>query len=214
MEAKHLDANVQSPDGIAFAPDDTLYVADTGNHVIRAVDLAAGRTRRVAGDGREGKTQSLAKPESLLRTPDGALWFIAGLHRSSKVYRLEPGTGQLDVAYDPRRQALNGVAMKGAATWQTWPQMNKGVSTLLTTRICACFVWMRGMARLPIHARLRQLCWPAMAHWAFCKLTAHPQTARSDISPAWRWARKAKSMCTRPLLRGTWPGLTPVRAAL
>ena len=113
MEAKHLDANVQSPDSIAFAPDDTLYVADTGNHVIRAVDLAAGRTRRVAGDGREGNAQSLAKPESLLRTPDGALWFIAGLQRSSKVSRLELGTGQLDVAYDPRRQALNRVAMKG-----------------------------------------------------------------------------------------------------
>lgn len=55
MEAKHLDANVQSPDSIAFAPDDTLYVADTGNHVIRAVDLATGRIRHVAGDGREGK---------------------------------------------------------------------------------------------------------------------------------------------------------------
>ena len=27
MEAKHLDANVQSPDSIAFAPDDTLYAA-------------------------------------------------------------------------------------------------------------------------------------------------------------------------------------------
>jgi hypothetical protein len=54
----------------------------------------------------------------------------------------------------------------------------------------------------------------AMAHWAFCKLTAHPQTARSDTSPAWRWARKAKFMYTRPPLRGTWPGLTPVQAAL
>lgn len=97
-----LDANVQSPDSIAFTPDDTLYVADTGNHVIRAVDLKTGHIRRVAGDGKEGNADSLAKPESLLRTPDGALWFIAGPHRSRKVYRLEPGTGRLDVAYDPK----------------------------------------------------------------------------------------------------------------
>lgn len=101
-----LGANVQSPDSIAFAPDDTLYVADTGNHVIRALDLETGRIRSVAGDGKEGDADSLAKPESLLRTPDGALWFIAGPHRSRKVYRLEPGTGRLDVAYDPKEASL------------------------------------------------------------------------------------------------------------
>lgn len=97
-----VDANVQSPDSIAFAPDGTLYVTDTGHHLIRAIDLTTGRIRHVAGDGKEKNARSLAQPESLLRTPDGALWFIAGLFRSRKVYRLDPGTGQLDVAYDPK----------------------------------------------------------------------------------------------------------------
>jgi hypothetical protein len=75
----------------------------------------------------EKATQSLAKPESLLRTPDGALRFIAGLQRSCKVCRLEPEPGSFD-AYDPMRQASIGRWYEGAATWQTWLQMNKGVS--------------------------------------------------------------------------------------
>jgi sugar lactone lactonase YvrE len=101
VDAARPSPDVQSPDSIALAPDGTLYVADTGHHVIRAVDPATLRMRRLAGDGSERTPQSLGSPESLLRTPDGALWFVAGRHRARKVYRLQPETGQLDVAYEP-----------------------------------------------------------------------------------------------------------------
>ena len=95
------DAQLSSPDSIAFAPDGTLYVADTGNLVIRAVDPVTGKIRRVAGNGRGGAEEgALNAPKSLLRTPDGALWFVAQSHRADKVYRLVPETGQVDLAYD------------------------------------------------------------------------------------------------------------------
>ena len=96
------DAQLSSPDSIAFAPDGTLYIADTTNRVIRAVDPVTGKIRRVAGNGRDGAEEgALNTPKSLLRTPDGALWFVANSYRVDKVYRLVPETGQVDLVYDP-----------------------------------------------------------------------------------------------------------------
>jgi sugar lactone lactonase YvrE len=44
------------PQGLAFGADDTLYVADTGNHAIRAVSLAEGSARTLAGTGGQLRT--------------------------------------------------------------------------------------------------------------------------------------------------------------
>jgi sugar lactone lactonase YvrE len=47
-------ARFRAPRGLALAPGGVLYVADTGNHAIRRVDLEAGRVTTIAGTGRKG----------------------------------------------------------------------------------------------------------------------------------------------------------------
>jgi DNA-binding beta-propeller fold protein YncE len=42
------------PKGIAYAPDGSLYISDTENHVIRRVSLADGKVSTVAGTGARG----------------------------------------------------------------------------------------------------------------------------------------------------------------
>jgi len=47
-------ASLHSPQGMARAGD-TLWVADTGNHAVRRIDLARGEVRTIAGTGRLGR---------------------------------------------------------------------------------------------------------------------------------------------------------------
>lgn len=44
-----LNAKLDNPLDIEFGPDGRLYVADTGNNVIRAIDLTSGMITRIAG---------------------------------------------------------------------------------------------------------------------------------------------------------------------
>jgi sugar lactone lactonase YvrE len=49
-----IAAKFNGPKGIAFAPDRSLYVVDTENHVIRRVDLRSGTITTVLGTGQRG----------------------------------------------------------------------------------------------------------------------------------------------------------------
>ncbi|MGD8287147.1 MAG: hypothetical protein PVI31_00835 [Gemmatimonadota bacterium] len=50
-----LDARFNGPKGIAYsAQDDSLYIVDTENHVIRRMSLASGRIETVLGTGERG----------------------------------------------------------------------------------------------------------------------------------------------------------------
>ena len=51
-------AQFNFPTGIAVSGD-TLYVADQNNHRIRAIDLASGTVRDIAGDGTAGSTNGI-----------------------------------------------------------------------------------------------------------------------------------------------------------
>lgn len=65
-----------NPQGLAFLKD-TLYVADTGNHSIRAIDLSTGEVKTVAGTGKIRLDISDKKraTKSSLRSPwDLAAW--------------------------------------------------------------------------------------------------------------------------------------------
>jgi sugar lactone lactonase YvrE len=48
------DAKFNGPKGIAYAPDGSLYISDTENHVIRRVSLQDGTIHTVAGTGARG----------------------------------------------------------------------------------------------------------------------------------------------------------------
>ena len=66
-------ARCERPHGLA-ANGTTLYVADTGNHALRAVDLATGEMRTLAGTGEMGR--HLAPPQDPRNTPLRSPWDV------------------------------------------------------------------------------------------------------------------------------------------
>ena len=93
-------AQFSSPEGLSLdAPGETLYVADTGNHAIRAIDLVTGTVVTLAGtvgtsgfggDHGDGVGALLDRPRAVTVCPGGDL-FVAdtGNHR---VRRFSGGT--------------------------------------------------------------------------------------------------------------------------
>jgi sugar lactone lactonase YvrE len=72
-------AKLDTPYDIDFGPDGRLYVADTGNNVIRAVDLAKGTIVTVAGSSVAGFSGDGGPAVSAkLRTPYGIAFDAAG----------------------------------------------------------------------------------------------------------------------------------------
>ncbi len=75
------DARFYLPERIRWL-DGSLWLADTQNHAIRRIDLAAGTVETVAGtgepgfdgDGGPGVDALLDQPASMLPEPDGGLW--------------------------------------------------------------------------------------------------------------------------------------------
>lgn len=67
------------PEDLEIGPDGKLYIADSGNHVIRRVDLTSGVIERVAGTGSRGFSGDLGTPLSAtLNTPYGLAFDAAG----------------------------------------------------------------------------------------------------------------------------------------
>ncbi|MEK9659008.1 MAG: thioredoxin-like domain-containing protein [Chloroflexota bacterium] len=97
-----------SPQGMALAGE-TLYVADTGNHVIRAVDLEAGVVETVAGTGAKGghREEGGAGLEVALRSP----WDLALVGRT--LYVAMAGSHQI-WALDLDTRVMQAVAGTGA----------------------------------------------------------------------------------------------------
>lgn len=107
------DAMIQFPAGIDIAGG-TLYIADAANHRIRAVDLASGIIRTVAGTGASGfggdggspLSASLHDPLDVAATDDGLSLYIAdrGNDRIRVVSLVSPlintfaGSGDTDFA--------------------------------------------------------------------------------------------------------------------
>lgn len=77
-------ARLSGPTGLAVAAG-VLYIADTGNHRVRAVDLASGTIRTVAGvgapnfggDGGPATQARLRYPRAVAATADGQILFVA-----------------------------------------------------------------------------------------------------------------------------------------
>jgi DNA-binding beta-propeller fold protein YncE len=123
-------AQFDHPNGLALAGD-TLYVADTENHTIRAVDLSAGTVQTVAGTGTIGYRRMGGSPrQTALNSPwdvaiggDTLYIAMAGTHQIWAMRlpdgAVQPfaGAGPEDIRDGPLRQALlaqpMGVAVAG-----------------------------------------------------------------------------------------------------
>lgn len=112
-------AAFNEPQGLALAGD-TLYVADTENHALRAVDLTTGRVRTIAGTGEQLMGPATGGParEVALSSPwdltvlDGTLYVaMAGRHQlwamplgGSEIWP-HTGTGREALEDGPREDA-------------------------------------------------------------------------------------------------------------
>lgn len=96
-------ATFHEPQGMDYDREtDTLYVADTKNHAIRAIDLGARRVRTIAGTGKQtydriggndGKAQGLSSPWDVALSADATYLYIAmaGPHQ---IWQTELATGR------------------------------------------------------------------------------------------------------------------------
>ncbi len=109
-------ARFRFPQGLALSADrQRLYVADQGNHALRAVDLDTGMVQTAAGTGvrgsagrgGQGRETALASPWDLVFR-DGLLWIaMAGMHQLW--------------AYDPATEIVRPVAGTGAESIHDGP---------------------------------------------------------------------------------------------
>jgi photosystem II stability/assembly factor-like uncharacterized protein len=140
--------NPEPEGGMTLGPDGNLYIADTGNHRIRRINLAAMTIEsiagdgmfRFAGDGGPASMASLYSPLDLEFGPDGDLYFAdSGNHRirainlTTGVIRTVAGNGM------PGYSGDRGPAAQ-AQLWRPWgvafdPQGALVISDTLNNRI-------------------------------------------------------------------------------
>ncbi len=109
------EAMFRQPQGLAIADDGaTLYVADTRNHAVRAVDLATGNVTTIAGTGQQldrlprgearGRDTALASPWDVL-AHEGTLFIsMAGVHQ---IWALDLATGNIAVFAGTSREGID-----------------------------------------------------------------------------------------------------------
>lgn len=108
-----VDASLAGPSGLAFGPDGMLYIADTFNGRIRAIDLDKGTIQTVAGDGGEyrlangDESVSLSRPYGIAVDREGNIFITDSdshllrlFERSRKVTRRIVGNGTASFAGD------------------------------------------------------------------------------------------------------------------
>jgi DNA-binding beta-propeller fold protein YncE len=107
-DGDYQTASFFSPKGMALVGE-TLYVADTANHLLRAVDLTAKKVSTVAGTGKRGGVlhDSGAALETALASP----WDL--LYVGDKLYIANAGTHQI-AAYDPAQATVAPFAGSGS----------------------------------------------------------------------------------------------------
>lgn len=111
-----------SPQGLCFR-DDALYVADAGNHAIRAINLDSGNVSTVAGNGRQLRTRAdreqraLSSPWDVTVRDEKLYIAMAGMHQiwsldlSSGALRVHAGSGAEDIRDGRGTEALLGQPM-------------------------------------------------------------------------------------------------------
>jgi sugar lactone lactonase YvrE/thiol-disulfide isomerase/thioredoxin len=117
------EARFRSPHGLALAGE-VLYVADTENHLVRAVDLKSGAVTTVAGTGAQARRRSPGGParEVPLNSPWDLLWkdgllyvAMAGWHQ---IWRLHAEEGWVEVWAGSGAEELHDAPLPTAALAQ------------------------------------------------------------------------------------------------
>jgi DNA-binding beta-propeller fold protein YncE len=113
VDGDYATAQFRSPQGMALdATRQTLYVADTGNHVIRRIDLQSQLVTTVAGTGaQELRRHAPGAWEAALQTPLNSPWDLCLL--AGKLYIAMAGPHQIWV-YDPASETIGVLAGSGA----------------------------------------------------------------------------------------------------
>jgi DNA-binding beta-propeller fold protein YncE len=97
-----VESSLAGPSGLAVGADGTLYIADTFNGRIRAVDLTTGAISTIVGDGGEYRYQgpteaasgSLSRPSGIAVDSDGNLLITDS--DNHLIRRWERATGRID----------------------------------------------------------------------------------------------------------------------
>ncbi|MCZ6560668.1 MAG: thioredoxin-like domain-containing protein [Gammaproteobacteria bacterium] len=105
------EARFRLPQGMTLLDKDTLLLADTENHSIRRIDLAAETVSTLAGNGRQAfMFEDIADPDDALNSPwdlllvgDTVYVAMAGQHQ---VWSLDPASGRLTAFAGSRREEL------------------------------------------------------------------------------------------------------------
>ncbi len=109
----------QQPQGLAVR-EANLYVADTENHAIRAIELQTGRVRTVAGTGAQaqgfggggpGPSTELSSPWDLALAGNRLFIAMAGLHQ---IWALELDSGRVAPFAGTGREGLKDGALSEA----------------------------------------------------------------------------------------------------
>lgn len=111
------------PQGMTLADENTLYVADTENHALRRVDLAAGLVATVAGNGTQVylRVDSAPAGETGLNSP----WDV--LYHDGLIYVAMAGQHQLWV-YDPAGETIRLFAGSGREELRDGPLLQGGLN--------------------------------------------------------------------------------------
>lgn len=119
-DGSYEEAEFNRPQGLCFA-DGLLYVADTENHAIRSVDLAAKSVVTLAGTGRQarngpvsghGRSAELNSPWDLAEHSGTLYIAMAGSHQ---IWTLDPRTGEArPFAGSGREDIIDGRAPSAA----------------------------------------------------------------------------------------------------
>ncbi|HZV01495.1 MAG TPA: thioredoxin-like domain-containing protein, partial [Planctomycetota bacterium] len=104
-------ARFRQPQGLAYA-DGVLYVADTENHLLRKIDLAAKTVTTLAGTGKQGFERKVASAPAL-KTPLSSPWDVAVDAANKRVLIAIAGQHQL-WSYALESATLDVVAGSGA----------------------------------------------------------------------------------------------------
>ncbi len=108
-------AALNFPSGVAVGEDGTLYIADTMNHRVRAVDPATNRIRTIAGtghprfsgDGGPGPSAALNEPNAVA-VDDRRGWLYIADQSNNRVRKVDLATGVITTVAGTGEAAYNG----------------------------------------------------------------------------------------------------------